>query len=113
VRLSCLEGRFSQSTAYLDRLDRVVADHPAPKSCAWSDIRHGLFPRRRTCSCSGRSSQGAGCRNTGGSLSDDLRSGPRDRYPPVKRSRTDGAYRRSYRFRVVRRSPRRRLSLAL
>ena len=39
VRLSCLEGRFSQSVAYLDRLDRVAADHPAPKSCAWSDIR--------------------------------------------------------------------------
>ena len=38
VRLSCLEGRFSESAAYLDRLDRVVADHPAPNSCAWSDI---------------------------------------------------------------------------
>ncbi len=44
VRLSCLEGRFSQSAAYLERLDRVVADHPAPKSCAWSDIRrYGLL----------------------------------------------------------------------
>jgi LuxR family maltose regulon positive regulatory protein len=46
VRLSCLEGRFSQSAAYLDRLDRVVADHPAPKSCAWSEIRrYGLLAR--------------------------------------------------------------------
>jgi LuxR family transcriptional regulator, maltose regulon positive regulatory protein len=46
VRLSCLEGRFSQSAAYLERLDRVVTDHPAPKSCAWSDIRrYGLLAR--------------------------------------------------------------------
>ena len=38
VRLSCLEGRISESAAYLDRLDRIAEDHPAPKSCAWSDI---------------------------------------------------------------------------
>jgi ATP/maltotriose-dependent transcriptional regulator MalT len=46
VRLSCLEGRISESAAYLDRLDRVAADYPAPKSCAWSDIhRYGALAR--------------------------------------------------------------------
>jgi LuxR family transcriptional regulator, maltose regulon positive regulatory protein len=29
---------ISESTACLDRLDRVAQDYPAPKSCAWSDI---------------------------------------------------------------------------
>jgi LuxR family transcriptional regulator, maltose regulon positive regulatory protein len=38
VRLSCLEGKISESIAYLDRLDRIAEEHPAPKSCAWSDI---------------------------------------------------------------------------
>jgi LuxR family transcriptional regulator, maltose regulon positive regulatory protein len=38
VRLSCLEGRTSESVACLDRLARVAADYHAPKSCAWSDI---------------------------------------------------------------------------
>ena len=38
VRLSCLEGRISESVAYLDRLDRLAKEHPASKSCAWSDI---------------------------------------------------------------------------
>jgi LuxR family maltose regulon positive regulatory protein len=38
VRLSCLEGGISESVACLDRLDRVAEDHPASKSCAWSDI---------------------------------------------------------------------------
>jgi LuxR family maltose regulon positive regulatory protein len=38
VRLSCLEGRISESVAYLDRLDRIAKEYPAPKSCAWSDI---------------------------------------------------------------------------
>ena len=38
VRLSCLEGRLSESVAYLDRLDRIAKEYPAAKSCAWSDI---------------------------------------------------------------------------
>jgi LuxR family transcriptional regulator, maltose regulon positive regulatory protein len=38
VRLSCLEGRISESVAYLDRLDRIAREYPAPESCAWSDI---------------------------------------------------------------------------
>ena len=38
VRLSCLEGRVSESVACLDRLDRVANEYPAPKPCAWSDI---------------------------------------------------------------------------
>ena len=46
VRLSCLQGNLSESAAYLERLDRVAADHPAPKSCAWSDIhRYGALAR--------------------------------------------------------------------
>jgi LuxR family maltose regulon positive regulatory protein len=46
VRLSCLEGRISEGAACLDRLDRVAQDHPAPKSCAWSDIhRYGALAR--------------------------------------------------------------------
>jgi len=38
VRLSCLEGRISESVAYVDRLDRIAKEYPASKSCAWSDI---------------------------------------------------------------------------
>ncbi len=38
VRLSCLQGNLSESAAYLERLDHVAADHPAPMPCAWSDI---------------------------------------------------------------------------
>jgi LuxR family maltose regulon positive regulatory protein len=38
VRLSCLEGRVSESVACLERLDRVANEYPAPKPCAWSDI---------------------------------------------------------------------------
>ena len=38
VRLFCLEGRISETAASLDRLDHLVGKHPAPKSCAWSDI---------------------------------------------------------------------------
>jgi len=38
VRLCCLEGRISESVAYLDRLNRIAEEHPAPKLCAWSDI---------------------------------------------------------------------------
>jgi ATP/maltotriose-dependent transcriptional regulator MalT len=46
VRLSCLEGRLSESLACLDRLDRVAEEHPAPQPCAWSDIhRYGALAR--------------------------------------------------------------------
>jgi ATP/maltotriose-dependent transcriptional regulator MalT len=46
VRLCCLEGRISESAAYLDRLDRLVAKYPTPKSCARSDIRrYGVMAR--------------------------------------------------------------------
>ena len=38
VRLSCLEGRISESVAYLDRLDRIAKEYPASNPCAWSDI---------------------------------------------------------------------------
>ncbi len=38
VRLSCLEGRMSESLACLERLDRVVEEHPAPSASSWSDI---------------------------------------------------------------------------
>ena len=38
VRLCCLEGRISESVAYLDRLNRIAEEHPTPKLCAWSDI---------------------------------------------------------------------------
>jgi LuxR family transcriptional regulator, maltose regulon positive regulatory protein len=37
VRLCCLEGRISESVAYLDRLNRIAEEHPTPKLCAWSD----------------------------------------------------------------------------
>jgi LuxR family transcriptional regulator, maltose regulon positive regulatory protein len=40
VRLSCLEGRMSESAACLDRLDRVAQKYRAPNSCAWSDIHY-------------------------------------------------------------------------
>jgi LuxR family maltose regulon positive regulatory protein len=39
VRLCCLEGRISESVAYLDRLNRIAEEHPTPKLCAWSDIQ--------------------------------------------------------------------------
>jgi LuxR family transcriptional regulator, maltose regulon positive regulatory protein len=39
VRLLCLEGRISESIAYLDRLDSIAKEYPAQKSCAWSDIQ--------------------------------------------------------------------------
>ena len=38
VRLSCLEGRISESVAHLDRLDRLVKEYPVSNPCAWSDI---------------------------------------------------------------------------
>jgi LuxR family transcriptional regulator, maltose regulon positive regulatory protein len=40
VRLSCLEGRISESVAHLDRLDRIAKEYPVSKPCAWSDIHH-------------------------------------------------------------------------
>jgi ATP/maltotriose-dependent transcriptional regulator MalT len=46
VRLSCLEGRMSESAACLDRLDRVAQKYRAPNPCAWSDIhRYGALAR--------------------------------------------------------------------
>ena len=38
VRLSCLEGRISESVAHLDRLDRIAKEYPVSNPCAWSDI---------------------------------------------------------------------------
>jgi LuxR family transcriptional regulator, maltose regulon positive regulatory protein len=38
VRLSCLEGRISESAGHLDRLDRIAKEYPASQFCAWSDI---------------------------------------------------------------------------
>ena len=38
VRLSCLEGRTSESIAHLDRLDRIAKEYPVSNPCAWSDI---------------------------------------------------------------------------
>src|SRR5207244_12163759 len=38
VRLSCLQGNLSASAAYLERLDHVAADHPAPMPCSWSGL---------------------------------------------------------------------------
>jgi ATP/maltotriose-dependent transcriptional regulator MalT len=48
VRLSCLEGRISESVAHLDRLDRIAKEYPVSKPCAWSDIHHyGALARAR------------------------------------------------------------------
>ena len=38
VRLSCLEGKISESVAHLDRLDRIAREYPVSNACAWSDI---------------------------------------------------------------------------
>jgi LuxR family transcriptional regulator, maltose regulon positive regulatory protein len=38
VRLCCLEGRISESVAYVDRLNRIAEEHPTPIFCAWSEI---------------------------------------------------------------------------
>src|SRR5262249_41056167 len=55
VRLSCQEGRMSESIACLDRSERVVEEHPAPKSCVWSDIhRYGALARAHVALSQGR-----------------------------------------------------------
>jgi LuxR family maltose regulon positive regulatory protein len=59
VRLSCLEGRTSECAAYLDRLDHVAADHPAPMACAWSDIHRYAALARAHVDLSQDRSQGA------------------------------------------------------
>jgi LuxR family maltose regulon positive regulatory protein len=38
VRLCCLESRIAEAVAWLDRLERVATEHPAPTPCAWSGI---------------------------------------------------------------------------
>jgi LuxR family maltose regulon positive regulatory protein len=55
VQLSCREGRAAEGAACLDRLDRVAAEHPAPTSCAWSDIhRYGALAHALVASSQGR-----------------------------------------------------------
>jgi LuxR family transcriptional regulator, maltose regulon positive regulatory protein len=38
ARLCLNENRIEQAAEYLNRLERLSADHPAPSNCAWSDI---------------------------------------------------------------------------
>ena len=46
VRLSCREGRISESVACLGRLEHIVGENPAPQPCAWSDIhRYAAWAR--------------------------------------------------------------------
>jgi LuxR family maltose regulon positive regulatory protein len=55
VRLSCLEDRIPAGFACLERLERIVAAYPAPKSCAWSDIhRYSAWARAQVASSQGR-----------------------------------------------------------
>jgi LuxR family maltose regulon positive regulatory protein len=55
VRLSCLEGRITEAAACLERLERVAAEHPAPRRCAWSDIhRYTAWARAQVASSQDR-----------------------------------------------------------
>ena len=38
ARLCLNEYRIEEAAEYLNRLERLSADHPAPSNCAWSDI---------------------------------------------------------------------------
>ena len=38
ARLCLNEGRIEEAAKYLNRLERLRADYPAPSNCAWSDI---------------------------------------------------------------------------
>ena len=38
ARLCLNENRIEEAAEYLNRLERLSADHPAPSNCAWSDI---------------------------------------------------------------------------
>jgi LuxR family maltose regulon positive regulatory protein len=38
ARLCLNEGRIDEGVGYLDRLERLAAEYPAPTACAWSDI---------------------------------------------------------------------------
>ena len=159
VRLSCLEGRISESVAYLDRLDRIAKEYPAPKSCAWSDIhRYSALARAHVALLQDDSQSAISILKNLEREVDDahsyyfglrvdthlatayFRAGERadalatlrkvldigiqeglyqtilDQGPEIGTlllsvRENDGAYRRSYRFCVVRRSPRRGLSL--
>ena len=161
VRLSCLEGRISESVAYLDRLDRIAKEYPVSNPCAWSDIhRYSALAHARVALLQDDSRTAisilknlqrevenahsyyfglrvdadlatahfrAGDRADAlatlrkvldkglreGRLSDDPRSGSGDWYPAFKRSGKRGAYRRSCRFCVLRRSSHRGLWCAL
>jgi LuxR family maltose regulon positive regulatory protein len=39
TRLSLSEGRIDKASGYLERLERLARDYPAPTNCAWSDIQ--------------------------------------------------------------------------
>lgn len=40
VRLYTTEGRMTEGSACLNRLERLAGEYSAPTRCAWSDIRH-------------------------------------------------------------------------
>jgi len=40
LRLYLTEGRLKESSACLNRLERIAGEYSAPTRCAWSDIRH-------------------------------------------------------------------------
>jgi LuxR family transcriptional regulator, maltose regulon positive regulatory protein len=40
VRLYIAEGRITEGSACLNRLERLAGEYSAPTRCAWSDIRH-------------------------------------------------------------------------
>jgi LuxR family maltose regulon positive regulatory protein len=55
ARLYLDEGRVDQGTECLDRLERLAAAHPAPTSCAWSDIhRYAALARAYIASAQAR-----------------------------------------------------------
>jgi LuxR family maltose regulon positive regulatory protein len=55
VRLCCLESRFAEAVACLDRLERVATEHPAPTPCAWSGIhRYTAWARAQNATSQGR-----------------------------------------------------------
>ena len=40
LRLCLAEGRVTEGSAYMGRLERLSADYPAPARCAWTDIHY-------------------------------------------------------------------------
>ncbi|HEY1994500.1 MAG TPA: LuxR C-terminal-related transcriptional regulator [Edaphobacter sp.] len=54
-RLCLVEGRVTEGSAYLDRLERLSVDYPAPARCAWTDIqRYTALARAQLASAENR-----------------------------------------------------------